>query len=122
VKIPAITLRQIVNEYSFDRLTLICDIEGAEMDLIANEADLLRKQVSMLFIEIHSFRGTDVSKKVTDTLEKLGFDAIFHSEDDFCFRNRSLQAKGSDLYESPNHRRSRVHRFSFIRCADRQGR
>jgi len=37
----------------FDRCTLMCDIEGGEMDRVKPDSDVLKKHVEMISVEIH---------------------------------------------------------------------
>jgi len=74
-KVKAITLGEIINtEY-----TLICDIEGAEIDMLLNDISALTK-CKHLFIELHKtnyegqiFEVTDLRKIITST---LGFNLV----------------------------------------------
>lgn len=82
VNVPTISLRKIIDEYKFNRFTLICDIEGAEIELIKNEGDIFRERVQTLIIETHP--GITGEKSVADTLMQIshmGFSVVFESED-----------------------------------------
>ncbi|MBZ0286788.1 MAG: FkbM family methyltransferase, partial [Anaerolineae bacterium] len=51
VRVPATTLGAILDRHGFDRIVLICDIEGAEVSLFDHESDLLGKRVQYLVLE-----------------------------------------------------------------------
>jgi FkbM family methyltransferase len=52
IRVPAITLRQVVAELDVGDFDLVCDIEGAELDLIRNDADILSR-CRLAIVEIH---------------------------------------------------------------------
>ena len=93
VPVPTITLARILDEYGFDRCTLICDIEGGEMDLVKNEADVLRRHVEQLVVEIHGWRvGHDQAEQMIRTLEQIGFERLCEKGATSVFRNVGLPA------------------------------
>ncbi len=53
VNVQSITLKQIVDEFDFDEFTLICDIEGGEVDLVKFDKEILCDRVNTLMIEVH---------------------------------------------------------------------
>lgn len=71
-KVKAITLGEIINE----PYTLICDIEGAEIDVMRNDAEAL-KNCKHLFIELHKTKYQDKNYNVNDLkniiTSELGF-------------------------------------------------
>jgi FkbM family methyltransferase len=52
ISAPIITLREICEEFSLDSFQLICDIEGAELELIEQDRAVLEK-CRLLIIELH---------------------------------------------------------------------
>jgi FkbM family methyltransferase len=50
-KVLAITFDDIVQQASFDRYALVCDIEGAEWDVFRRSAELAK--CSLLIVELH---------------------------------------------------------------------
>jgi len=90
VKVPTISLKQILDESGFNNVNLIVDIEGAEIPLIANEADVIGDHVRKLFIEMHPPESKEIifhrktpqdeaSANALRTLEKKGFVLIDQS-------------------------------------------
>ena len=53
ITVPTTTLRDVVTTHDFDRCTVICDIEGAEIDLITREAPMFADCVQQLIVEWH---------------------------------------------------------------------
>lgn len=52
VIVPSIKLADIVSQFNLNDFTLVCDIEGAEIELLEND-DLALKSCKELFIELH---------------------------------------------------------------------
>lgn len=76
--VPSVSLREIVEQFGFDRFTLICDIEGGEYDLVKFEADILRENVATFIVEVHgSVPGSQAATTLMKTLGELGFDTVF---------------------------------------------
>ena len=74
VCVPSTTLGQIVAEAGFDGFSLICDIEGAEADLVAHELNLIARQAMFVLVEIHpSILGEKGASQVVDSLTHAGF-------------------------------------------------
>jgi len=91
IKVPTISLQRIIDEYGFERCNLICDIEGAEIDLINNEASLLSSRVSTLIIEIHKdlLQEQDLIA-LFSKLKRMGFSEVQKESDTYVFRNASM--------------------------------
>ncbi len=51
--VPTLTLQSVIERFGFDRCTLVCDIEGSEIELVAREIATLRSRVAMIVIEEH---------------------------------------------------------------------
>ncbi len=47
-----INLKEIVDKFDFDKFTLICDIEGAEVDMVKFDEEVLRDQVEIEFLDL----------------------------------------------------------------------
>ena len=57
VAVPATTLQSTLDEHGFDRCTLICDIEGMELEVVRCEAQTLADRVHVLIMEVHEENG-----------------------------------------------------------------
>lgn len=90
VTVPAVTVGALVKERGWDQISLILDIEGAEIDLIRKETDVLRDHVAVLIVEMHP--GTTGEQSVTDalaTLQRLGFSLREQRETVYVFTKTS---------------------------------
>lgn len=71
---PTVDLTTILRDRGFDRINLIMDIEGAEVELVAHELDVLRRHVKLLIAEIHPQIMPDGQiEKMLDALAAAGF-------------------------------------------------
>ncbi|HLX92635.1 MAG TPA: FkbM family methyltransferase [Puia sp.] len=79
VSIPATTLSQIVNQELLDNFSLVCDIEGSEIEVILLDAGALSKCAN-LFIELHEVEYNNVRYTPDEMLARLvgdhGFKAL----------------------------------------------
>jgi FkbM family methyltransferase len=79
IKIPTTTLSNILHEYQIDKYTLICDIEGAEKQLLENEHQALEK-CQQLHIEVQNtiFDGhiIKIEDIVNILINKHGFSVV----------------------------------------------
>ena len=55
--VPATSLAKIVTEAGYERCSVVCDIEGAELVLLRNEGELFRKVVEAVLPEVHPAMG-----------------------------------------------------------------
>lgn len=91
VAVPAVSLASVLSNAKFELCTLICDIEGAEVQLVSAEADVLRRCVRMLMLELHpAMVGATASAAIGTRLHELGFLPVWHKGDVWVFENRSL--------------------------------
>lgn len=54
IVVPAVPLRKLLYETGFSQVTLVCDIEGSEFELIENEIDVISTHVHTFLVEFHS--------------------------------------------------------------------
>ena len=88
VDVPATTLQQILEQHDFGRCTLICDIEGAEVELVRHESSVLSAHVKTLIMEVHDrLVGPEVSNHMLQTLNDVGFRVLDRAWDSFAFAN-----------------------------------
>lgn len=74
VAVPARTLGDLLAEAGFAECTLICDIEGMETELVAQELAVLTASVRTLILEIHERQcGADATARMLRLLEQAGF-------------------------------------------------
>lgn len=87
LEVQTIDLRSILEQYQFDGCTLVCDIEGAESELIRYEADILRRSVAMLILEVHEWiLGADRVGELFTEIGSLGFEKVASAGDTYTFR------------------------------------
>lgn len=77
--VPAITLEAILDKHQFQTCTLVCDIEGGEIDLIKYESSIIKKMVSTIFVEVHpDFTGQTAVDEMVAELVSLGFEIMLN--------------------------------------------
>lgn len=69
VKVPAITLNEICSRFNLTEFTLVCDIEGAEVEIFINENESLNTCRALL-IELHpsEYKGTNYTYRMLEEL------------------------------------------------------
>jgi hypothetical protein len=91
VTVPTFSLGRLLARRAIDRCTLICDIEGGEIDLVSNEADILAAHACRLILELHpTVVGTAAVRSLLASLGCLGFVREHRSGDVYVFRNPAL--------------------------------
>lgn len=86
--VPTIKLAALAERFSDGQFVLVCDIEGAEIALVENEADTLAR-VSLLVLETHPAlypQGAADLDAMCASLEGLGLHQVEKIEDVLCFR------------------------------------
>ena len=74
VVVPSTTLSKVFARYGFDTINLISDCEGAEAELVENEAELLQSRVKWLIVETHpAIVGPDRCEGMIRALQAIGF-------------------------------------------------
>jgi len=90
VEVETLTLSNLVKSSGMEHFTLICDIEGTEVEVISNDINILAEQAVVIIMEIH-----------TDFLENLVVENLLKQLDDAGFRIISLQ-DGTYVFENQN--------------------
>jgi FkbM family methyltransferase len=91
VQIKTVTLLQILEKFGFETCTLICDIEGGELELVNKESEVLRDRVKTLILEIHDWiLGPVAVEQLLARLKSLGFCRVYHKKFNHVFANDSL--------------------------------
>jgi FkbM family methyltransferase len=82
VVVSTVNLKLLLDETGFERVTLICDIEGAELQLVEHELDVLRERVSMIIMELHDrMVGDEPTQQMLMRLESVGFRMVTKDRD-----------------------------------------
>ena len=88
IVVRAITLQSLVQQSAFKWSSLIMDVEGAEVDVISNEIDLLRRSFECLIIEFHDhLRGADANADAIERLQEAGFRKLGQVRGTIAMRN-----------------------------------
>ena len=94
ISVPTVTLAALVAENRIGRFDLVCDIEGAELDILVHDAISL-SQCRLAIIEVHpdvfAARGTDEAGFVA-LLIAAGFDIVDRDENVIVAVNRAMGA------------------------------
>lgn len=82
VAVSTVTLERLLNEHAFQRATLICDIEGAELQLVEHELNTLGERVSTIVMELHDrIVGEEPTQRMLASLESAGFKIVSRDGD-----------------------------------------
>ena len=91
VAVATTTLADLVDEHGFETCTLVCDIEGAEVDIVHREGETLGSRVKTLIVEVHDrLVGADVCEGMLARLRSLGFERLEQQWDTIAFRNTRI--------------------------------
>jgi FkbM family methyltransferase len=126
VEVPVVTLEEILKSHAFERCGLICDIEGAELDLIRNELATLKSQVEIFIVEFHPrISGTEAMEESLRLLKENGFEPLLRHIDYVCVEEHRAEARGIDdgpIFSWIGHRHRRQPGASGRRTGARQAR
>jgi FkbM family methyltransferase len=106
LRVPALRLRDLFAEFPYDGCVLVCDIEGSETDLVANEADVLQARVATLVLEEHpEMVSADQRAAMFDILRDVGFRRCAQRGDSHVLRNQRLTRDAVSPDREPGARR-----------------
>jgi FkbM family methyltransferase len=86
VRVPATSLAALLDARAFATATLICDIEGAEFDLVHEEASVLAARIPLAIIEAHDVPGVGTRQDFRQQVESIGFVCLSEAASTFVFR------------------------------------
>lgn len=90
IKVPATTLRAVLDDHAVGDFDLVCDIEAAEFDMLRQDADALSR-CSLAIIEVHPDAYAEKGASEMDFLALLGeagFDVVDREANVVAARNR----------------------------------
>ena len=91
IRVPATRLMDIVMQQGFQRFSLVCDIEGTEVELVQNESALLASNAELIVMEVHEkLRGAGKIDNMLFDLQKVGFEIVFRVKDTYVLKNRNF--------------------------------
>lgn len=91
VTVPAVTVKGLLEKHHWQKISLVLDIEGAEIDLVNMESETLKHHVAILIIEMHPM----ISKQeeidaALKKIEGLGFTLKDRALDVYAYYNERL--------------------------------
>ena len=90
-RVPAATLASLMESRAFGRCNLVCDIEGAEMEMVRREGALLQQRVAAIVMEVHpGFVGAEAVAGLERDFDRLGFTIAWRGADVWYLKNRAL--------------------------------
>lgn len=94
VRVAATSLARLAERHGLDGFTLISDIEGAELELVEQEADVLAARVRTLILETHpDVYGEFGRRRLVAGLETAGFRLLSRDGEVHIFRHRVALAE-----------------------------
>jgi FkbM family methyltransferase len=88
VTVKTVTLDQLARDRGFGCFTLVCDIEGSEVDMVERERELLGSAVDTLILETHpKVTGAARTAAMLNDLKSLGFETLNEESGTFVFKN-----------------------------------
>jgi len=88
VRLPATTISEILGHAGFEYCGIVCDIEGAEADLIQRELPHLRDRIRFFMAEMHpAILGKEAINRLEGKIESQGF-RLFEKDGDCVFYGR----------------------------------
>ncbi len=88
VTVATITLEKLLHDFGFGHCTLICDIEGGEVDLVRHESQILGERVSTILMEVHNkMLGDEVIDAMLRDLHRIGFHVRHRDWDTVVLQN-----------------------------------
>jgi FkbM family methyltransferase len=77
VVVSAVTLERLLNDHGFQQATLLCDIEGGELQLVDHEIQTLSERVGTIIMELHDrIVGEEPTRRMLAKLEGAGFKTV----------------------------------------------
>jgi FkbM family methyltransferase len=95
VTVSGISLDLLQTEFDLDSFALVVDIEGAEIELIENELEILERRCELLVVEIHDEDGgmPELADRAAGARQLLADSSFQHIEDEDgveVYRNTDL--------------------------------
>jgi len=91
VEVPAVRLTDILESRGFKRCAVVCDIEGAELELLRAEMDTFSSRVEVFIVEFHpGISGPESVEGARVLLKDHGFVETWHERDVYVYLNTGL--------------------------------
>ncbi len=89
--VPTMTVAGVLRSQCFEVASLVCDIEGSEVDMVAKEADVLGRCIHTLIMEVHPrICEPTAVQHMYESLSTVGFVRLNDDPRVPVFRNRNL--------------------------------
>jgi FkbM family methyltransferase len=93
VVVPAVSLRQLLDDAGFVSSALVCDIEGAEQALAEHEGGVLRDRIHTAVLEVHpQYLGDEGIGSLRDRFASAGFTLVSSRSNIWVLLNRQLNS------------------------------
>lgn len=88
ITVQAVSLDDILSEYELGEFICLADIEGAEIDLVQDELDVLEEHCRLIVVELHEMGGiaTEAKQRFADS----AFQLVENTGDVYVYRNEAL--------------------------------
>jgi FkbM family methyltransferase len=74
VSVATTSLEDILNQSGFEQCSVVCDIEGAEIQLVEHELEVIKRRVPFLLIELHPYAvGQERVDRMVESLRDAGY-------------------------------------------------
>lgn len=88
IRVTATTLAGVLDEFGYQRCSLVCDIEGGEADVVRHELATLTGRVQTFIVEVHRWAiGDDAVDAMIAALREAGFTEVWSRETTHVFQN-----------------------------------
>ena len=82
VAVSTITLERLLDDHGFEKAMLLCDIEGAELQLVEHELKTLDHRISTIIMELHDrIVGQEPTQRMLASLQSAGFKIVSRDGD-----------------------------------------
>jgi len=87
-RVGATTLQQLLDAMNFRLATLVCDIEGMEIELWRHERETFRDRIAWLIVELHEpISGVETVRQFIEEVQAEGFTRVWECSWTRVFRN-----------------------------------
>jgi FkbM family methyltransferase len=94
ITMPAVTVAGLLKRTGWEKVSLVVDIEGAEIDLIKHESEALKNHVAVFIVEMHPMISSEAEiAEALATIERLGFTLKDRALDVYAYYNERLLAQ-----------------------------
>jgi FkbM family methyltransferase len=76
-KVKTVSLKKLALDRGMGRFTLICDIEGSEVDMVEHEREFIAAAIDTFMVEVHpGITGVARTEAMLATLRQIGFRTV----------------------------------------------